>query len=174
MKERWQGRLQAEIKGAQKLVIIGTGNALKGDDAIGLLVASLLDSQLNRYQKKKVKILRAYEIIELYLKKIKRIKPSHIIIVDAMNMRKAPGTVWVHRINISHKPGSQIVEEVSDFLGKLASVSSAKVFLISIQPENLEFGHPITQSTRLSARKIVESINQIFPRQPQLTGNWKT
>jgi len=43
MKERWQERLQAAIKGAEKLVIIGTGNALKGDDALGLLVAGLLD-----------------------------------------------------------------------------------------------------------------------------------
>jgi len=58
------------------------------------------------------------------------------------------------------------VEEVNDFLEKLAAVSSAKVYLVSIQPENLEFGHPITQSTRLSARKLVESINEIFPRKP--------
>ncbi len=168
MKERWQGRLQAEIKGAGKLVIIGTGNALKGDDAIGLLVAGLLDSNLNRYQKKKVKVLRAHETIELYLKTIKRIKPSHLIIVEAMNTGKPPGTIRVDKINVSHKPGSQMVEEVNDFLEKLATVSSAKVYLVSIQPENLEFGHPITQSNRLSAKKLVESISEIFPRKPQL------
>ncbi|HRD01491.1 MAG TPA: hydrogenase maturation protease [Candidatus Saccharicenans sp.] len=169
MKERWQDLLQAELKGAKKLVILGTGNALKGDDAIGLLVASLLDSHLNRYQKKKVKILRAYEMIELYLKKIKRIKPTHIIIVDAINMKTRPGTIRVRRINsinVNNQPGKQLVDGVGDFLEKLASVSSAKIYLVSIQPENLEFGHPITQKTRLSARKIADSINQIFPRKP--------
>ncbi|MDD8020270.1 MAG: hydrogenase maturation protease [Acidobacteriota bacterium] len=168
IKERWQGFLQAELKAANKLVILGTGNALKGDDAIGLLVAGLLENQLNRYQKQKVKILRAHEIIEFYLKKIKRIKPSHIIIVDAINMRKPPGSIRVCRININHSRGKQTVDDVSDFLEKLASFTSAKIYLASIQPENLEFGHPITQNTRQSARKIVESISQVFPRKPDL------
>jgi len=166
MRERWQSFLQAQLKGAKKVVILGTGNALKGDDAVGLLVASLLDSHLSRFQKKTIKVLRAYEIIELYLKKIKRIRPTHIIIVDAMNMKKRPGSIKISQVKVRPQAGKHLEDEVSDFLEKLASVSAAKIYLVSIQPANLEFGHPITQKTRLSARKIVESIDHLFPRKP--------
>ena len=167
MRERWQCFLQAELKGAKKVVILGTGNALKGDDAVGLLVASLLDSHLSRFQKKTIKVLRAYEIIELYLKRIKNIRPTHIIIVDAMNMKRRPGSIKVSQVKARPQTGKDLEDEVSDFLEKLASVSAAKIYLVSIQPANLEFGHPITQRTRLAARKIVESINALFPRKPE-------
>jgi len=167
MRERWQCFLQAELKGAKKVVILGTGNALKGDDAVGLLVASLLDSHLSRFQKKTIKVLRAYEIIELYLKIIKNIRPTHIIIVDAMNMKRRPGSIKVSQVKVRPQAGKHLEDEVSDFLEKLASVSTAKIYLVSIQPANLEFGHPITQRTRLAARKIVESIDALFPRKPE-------
>ena len=167
MRERWQCFLQAELKGAKKVVILGTGNALKGDDAVGLLVASLLDSHLSRFQKKTIKVLRAYEIIELYLKIIKNIRPTHIIIVDAMNMKRRPGSIKVSQVKARPQTGKDLEDEVSDFLEKLASVSAAKIYLVSIQPANLEFGHPITQRTRLAARKIVESLDALFPRKPE-------
>jgi Ni,Fe-hydrogenase maturation factor len=95
MKISWQFFLKEELSGLERLVVLGTGNALKADDAAGLLVANLLDHQLNRRQKSRIKVLRAYEIIDTYLKRIKRLKPSHLIIVDAIDLNKRPGyTFW--------------------------------------------------------------------------------
>lgn len=50
MPEKWVSFLQKELRGLERLLVLGTGNALKAGDASGLLKADLLDRSLSRYQ----------------------------------------------------------------------------------------------------------------------------
>lgn len=164
MEEKWKIFLQKALKRPEKIVILGTGNALKADDAAGLLVASLLDNNLSRFQKSKIKILRAYEIIDIYLRKINRIKPSHLIIIDAIDLRKKPGTIVATRIDPKSKGKKKIAGEFYSFLDKLSAETSCKIFLIGIQPETLDFGHPITPAIKEACRQLADFFSQLFPR----------
>lgn len=166
MKEKWQNFLKKELDRLDKMVVLGTGNALKADDAAGLLVASMLDNHLSRFQKSKIKILRAYEIIDLYLRKIKRIKPSHLIIIDAIDVGRKPGTIIATRIDPERKRKKKIGGEFYAFLEKLSAEASCKIYLIGIQPETLDFGHPITPAIKEASRQIVDFISQLVPRKP--------
>jgi hydrogenase 3 maturation protease len=164
MKISWQFFLKEELSGLERLVVLGTGNALKADDAAGLLVANLLDHQLNRRQKSRIKVLRAYEIIDTYLKRIKRLKPSHLIIVDAIDLNKHPGTILVTKIEMGKKKRKKIGGEFYSFLEKLSTETACKIYLVGIQPETLEFGHPITAEVKEASRKITDFISELVPK----------
>jgi len=166
MKEKWQSILKKELTGRDKLIVLGTGNALKADDAAGLLVANLLDKSLNRFQKSRIKVLRAYEIIDLYLKKIKRIKPSHLIIIDAIDSGRKPGSIITIRLDPVKKRKKKVGGNFYNFLEKLSAASSCKIYLMGIQPETLDFGHPITPVIKQSCRQITEFITQLVSNKP--------
>jgi hydrogenase 3 maturation protease len=164
MPEKWEIFLKKELRRLDKLAVLGTGNALKADDAAGLLVANLLDNHLSRYQKSKIKILRAYEIIDLYLKKIKRIKPSHLIIIDAIDLGRKPGSIITARIGPAKKRKKRVGGEFYAFLEKLSADTSCRIYLVGVQPETLDFGHPVTPSIKEACRQIVDFIAHLVPR----------
>ncbi|MCI4445662.1 MAG: hydrogenase maturation protease [Candidatus Aminicenantes bacterium] len=163
----WAKYLRKELRGMEKVVILGTGNALEADDAAGLYVSSLLDSKLSRYQKSRLKVLRAYEIIDIYLKKIKRIRPTHLLIVDAVDLKKKPGTIMIERLDKEQRRKKKIGGEFSDFLEKLSSETACKIYIIGIQPERLDFGHPITPVIKESCRLLAEFFAFLLPRKSE-------
>ncbi|MGB9893273.1 MAG: hydrogenase maturation protease [Candidatus Saccharicenans sp.] len=164
MKKTWPEILNWELRGLEKLIVLGTGNALKADDAAGLLVASILDHHLSRYQKSKIKVFRAYEIIDQYLKKIKRLKPTHLIIVDALDFKSQPGSIMVTRIDLNQKRRKKIGGEFYDFLAQLRAESACKLMFIGIQPQSLDFGHPVTPAIKEACRQVANFLNQLLPR----------
>lgn len=164
MTSDWQNYLKKELRGMEKIVILGTGNALEADDAAGLYVASLLDGKLSKYQKSRIKVLRAYEIIDIYLKKIKRIKPSHLLIVDAVDLKKKPGTIMVERLDVEKKRKRKMGGEFASFMEKLASEAACKIYIIGIQPQRLDFGHPITPVIKDACRLLADFLFSLVPR----------
>jgi|YNPBryunderm2012_1023409.scaffolds.fasta_scaffold00032_11 hydrogenase 3 maturation protease len=166
MSETWKKTLKKELRGLENMVILGTGNALKADDAAGLLVASLIEHRLSRHQKSKIKVLRAYELIDTYLKKIKRARPSHLLVVDALDFKRKPGNILVTRIDPHKKRKKKLVSEFYQFLGKLSSESSCSLLFIGIQPESLDFGHPITPPVKEACRKLAEFLKSLVPKKP--------
>ncbi len=167
MADKWVQFLRKELRGVEKLLVLGTGNALKADDAAGLLVASILENLLTRRQKSKIKVLRVYELIDTYSRRVKRLKPSHLIIVDALDMKKTPGTIMVTRLQPESGKGKKKVGlEFAKFLENLTSELSCKVIFIGIQPASLDFGHPITQPIREACRQVSEAIAVMTTGQP--------
>jgi len=164
MNKDWQKILNKELRDLEKLAVLGTGNALKADDAAGLLVAGLLDNNLSRYQKSKIKVLRAYEVIDSYLIRIKRLKPTHLVIVDALDFKRQPGSILVTKIDIKKKKKKRIRGEFYDFLERLARETSCKLIFVGIQPGVLEFGHPVTPAIKEACRKLAEFLILKVPR----------
>ncbi|MCI4445589.1 MAG: hydrogenase maturation protease [Candidatus Aminicenantes bacterium] len=163
----WEKYLRKELRGMEKIVILGTGNALEADDAAGLYVASLLDSKLSRYQKSRIKVLRAYEVIDIYLKKIKRFKPTHLLIVDAVDLKKKPGTIMVERLDTEKRRKRKIGGEFSNFLEKLSSETACKIYIIGLQPQRLDFGHPITPVMKEACRQVADFFTSLISRKPE-------
>ncbi len=158
MPERWVEFLNKELKGAERLLVLGTGNALKADDAAGLLVASLLDRRLNRRQKTRVKVLRVYELLDAYNRRIKRLKPSHLIIVDALDTGRQPGSIMAARLEPGRRKKKKISSEFYFLLEKLSADSACRIYFLGIQPALLDFGHPISPPVKEACRKVSEYI----------------
>ncbi|MDI6698391.1 MAG: hydrogenase maturation protease [Candidatus Saccharicenans sp.] len=167
MSDRWVAFLNHELQGIDRLLVLGTGNALKADDAAGLLVASLLDRRLSRRQKARVKVLRVYELIDAYNRRLKRLKPSHLIIVDAFDSGRQPGFILATRLETGRRKKKKISSEFYTLLEKLSADSACRIYFLGIQPALLDFGHPISAPVKEACRKVADYIATLASDRPR-------
>ncbi len=144
-------RLTGIIKG--RVVILGIGNDLRGDDGLGSLLAQELQGRV------KGVVFDGGRTPENYLGKIIWEKPDTVLIVDALDMGGRPGEVTIQ------EPGRLSKGEFSTHHLSLPLIASiiqsdtrTKVFIIGVQPERIKFGD------RLSPRveRTLERLKGIF------------
>ena len=68
-------------------MILGIGNEMRGDDGLG----SVLAQELSKLKGKNITIFDGKTVPENFTGAIKRETPSHIIILDAVEMDELPG-----------------------------------------------------------------------------------
>ncbi len=100
MKPAWLKTLQDELTGAKRVVLVGVGNPARGDDAAGVLIAQKIEAALLENKKQtlrfeKIDVVIAEDVIENYTGKIRKLRPTHIIIVDACMSGNLPGAVSI-------------------------------------------------------------------------------
>ncbi|MBN3033179.1 MAG: hydrogenase maturation peptidase HycI [Candidatus Saganbacteria bacterium] len=147
-------RLKKSLVKAARAVLVGVGSELRGDDRAGLLVAEKIKNK-----KSKIKILAGGTAPENLTGEIKRLKPSHLIIVDSADFGAAPGTVEVidygriggHSFSTHSAPLKLMV----DFL--LADISFEPI-IIGIQPKSLEFGAAVSPEVEAAVDEVVAAL----------------
>ncbi len=122
-------------------LLMGIGNELRGDDAIGIYVA-------RNFKKEGWKVIVAGQVPEDFTSEIKKIKPDTFVMVDAALMGLEPGEV--RRVPIDKIPSvafsthgmplSFLISYLKDYVGD--------VILIGIQPESMEFGEGISERVK--------------------------
>jgi hypothetical protein len=75
------------LKGATRVVLLGVGSDLRGDDAAGMMAAERLSHT------PKLNVLLGGTAPENLTGEIKKLKPSHLLIVDAAEMKAEAGTI---------------------------------------------------------------------------------
>jgi hydrogenase 3 maturation protease len=78
--------LQSRLAG-KRVVILGVGNSLRGDDAVGSALAEKLHGHINAI------VLNAGDAPEDYLGRIIAARPDVVVIVDATETGSEPGSV---------------------------------------------------------------------------------
>jgi len=146
-------------------IVLGIGNRLGGDDAVGTCVVNMLNQRRRR-----ARALPPTEIIpivigidagtapESYTSVIRQHQPDLLILVDAADMGLPPGTLRIitpETISIlsfsTHNiPLPMFVAYVKEFCGK--------VLLVGVQPGQTETGMGISKVVRKSAKKLTEAI----------------
>ncbi len=137
----------------KRILFVGTGNMLRGDDAAGLYIISEL---------KKIKdlpIVYAEGGIENYIGKIAKHRPEIIFIFDAVHLKEKPGTVRIFPLNyaadysmLAHNFSMEMLLEIFSFL------NISEIYMIGIQPENLKIGKGMSEAVIKSADKIINEI----------------
>jgi hydrogenase 3 maturation protease len=146
------------LLGYEKLVILGIGNDLKGDDALGTFIAR----SLNNLHPQIISIDGGV-VPENFTGTIKKETPSHILLVDAVNMNKAPGFVrLVSKEEISNYSISTHAIPISFLINYLEMSTGAKIALIGIQPMNMEIGHEMTMDVKKSAINVLNMLKTIL------------
>ena len=125
--------------------IIGLGNDLRGDDAVGLLAARRLHHTIGDRAEVIEAGMAGVDLIELMT------GASVVILIDAVCSGKAPGTV--HRLNASLSPiGRQVFPRSSHAIGvseaielaRAMDVLPATVIVYGVEVGNTELGHPLS------------------------------
>jgi hydrogenase 3 maturation protease len=158
--------LQDYLKNCEKLAIMGVGNTLKGDDGFGV---ALIENIINHYKgvcstyygennnhhenqnsevnilNEKVLLINCGVVPENFTDILKKEKPTHILLIDAAIMGKAPGTILPIDVNdiseigfSTHSlPMSIIVKYIKHYI-------NTEILIIGIEPKSVDFGKPMS------------------------------
>lgn len=144
-----------------KIVIVGIGNTLRGDDGAGPELIRRLKNSFSQSQPPSIYLIDAGEVPENYLQKIAGYKPDTILLVDAVDFRGRPGAARIVEAsairNDSVSTHNASLKLVMEYLKK---ETRADIFLLGIQPGNLTFGSGLSEPVR----RAVERIKKDFER----------
>lgn len=136
MNKNLSRELSCLLRGAKRIVAVGIGNTLKGDDGAGVQCVKLLGKKLRGGAGNRLKIINAGAVPENYTGRIRSFKPSHIILIDSCYGRKRPGSVFIvdknamkdDNVSTHHLPLKYAVRYFEETMG-------SKVVILGIEPE---------------------------------------
>jgi hydrogenase maturation protease len=126
-------QLKRELATARKVVILGIGNELYNSDSPGLLAAKelqKLSSSSDKYQ-----VFLVGPTPENFTGAIRKASPSHVILIDAADMGKKPGTIEIiNKSNVASVSPSTHSVSLSLLTDYLTQDIGCKVIILGIQP----------------------------------------
>ena len=149
------------------------GSDLRGDDVAGLRVAEALEKRLSRrggvscFAKGAPAILvfQGGTAPENFTGEIRRFEPSHLVLVDAADMGKAPGTVELlspqETRGISFSTHQLPLQLMIKFLGETLQFET---FFVGLQPKNLAFGAPVSDEVQASIGEVTDALVGVLSR----------
>nr|WP_281034190.1 hydrogenase maturation peptidase HycI [Methanothermus fervidus] len=134
------------------------GNELRSDDGIGPYIVSRLPNN------KKVVLLNAGTAPDKFTWKIKIEDPSHILIIDAINMGKKPGKIeFIDKKEIAeYEMSSTHSIPLSYTIKYLESQGNYKIGLVGIQPKNLNIDTKISYEVKKAGNKLIKILSDIL------------
>jgi len=135
--------------------MLGIGNPLRGDDAVGLRVIHNLQDKVPE----NVLLLKCEMVLENYLSKIEQFEPTHVLMVDAAQLNKEAGASRL--IPVEEISGTALSTHALP-LSLLAEIikqnTGAKVMFFGIQPGIIEFKEGLSLKLQETSNKIVDLI----------------
>jgi len=157
--------LKNNLEGVKRLAILGIGSALRGDDSAGLAVIEDL-AGLEARSNLPVELFRCGDAPENYTGAIKKFAPTHIIIVDAAEMGKEPGTAAI----IDPAKDSSCVScsthglPLTVFIDYLYRSLSCCVICVGIQPAALELGKTLSPQALVGVKEVSKTIKEALEK----------
>jgi hydrogenase 3 maturation protease len=162
--------LEEYLKDCKKLAIMGIGNTMKGDDGFGILIIeNLVKYYKNKYNLNpnnevnkigdKIILLNCGVVPENFTDVLKRENPSNILIIDAALMGEVPGTLnIVNSEDISEIGFSTHSLPMSVIVKYLTHYINTEILIIGIEPENIDFGKPLSKKIYEKNLKFTEML----------------
>jgi hydrogenase 3 maturation protease len=136
----------------KKTLFVGIGNLLRTDDGVGVYISERIRNNNN------VSSLTAEVSIENYIGKINRLNPDILIIIDCADMKESPGTFKLLPVCQIH---DMTFNTHSISLSRLRQFFIMPVYVLGIQPENIDFGENLSYLVRNVADHIINQINRL-------------
>ena len=133
--------------------VIGVGNRLKGDDAIGCLVADGLAGAPG------IRVVDAGTAPENYLEPVASAGPDRVLFVDACAFGGKPGDFRLFPRADIDRLAAQLVSThtlpLSMTVAMLERLTGARIELLGVQPESLGFDAELSPPLRAALPRIV-------------------
>ncbi|NYB51358.1 MAG: hydrogenase maturation peptidase HycI [Methanobacteriaceae archaeon] len=142
-------------------MILGIGNDMRGDDALGSVLAQKMSHLFA--DKKNLIVFDCKTVPENFTGAIKKEKPSHIILLDAVEMNKPPGHIrLVEKEEIDNYSISTHAMPLSFFIKYLESTSPSEIFLLGIQPKKMNLIGEISREVEKSMNHVLKVFNKVI------------
>lgn len=145
--------LSNRLKG--KVMILGVGNPLRGDDGAAPYLIEQLKGQADAI------LLNCEEVPESFLGKITENQPDSILIIDAIDLRMKPGSVaLLEEAELACTNWSTHHASLRLFVNYLKANGKADVLVLGIQPRSTEFGSEISAEVK----ETINLLQDIIPK----------
>ena len=157
--------LKVRVKGAKRIAVLGIGSPLRGDDVLGLLIIEELKKALIKVKKTlPLKLFSCGSIPENYTGEIKKFKPSHFLIVDAVDTGKKAGKISIidakkRSADVSFSTHRLPIKMLIDYLSHYLD---CQIISIGIQPKSIEFGIPLSKEVEKNIKKVSFLIKEVL------------
>ena len=134
-----------------KVIIAGIGNPLRGDDYVGSYIIKNLENKINAI------LIDCEDKPENFIEKIIHEKPDTIIFIDALQMKKLPGSVcFITNKELSNKGLSTHRLSLKISISYIKAIINSRIMIIGIQPKTTDFGETMSEEVTKSAQIIKE------------------
>ena len=155
-----QKDLKNWLTGSKKVVIAGIGNPIRSDDYVGLKIVERLKGKMP----KNVLLLEAETVPESYFSEIEDFRPSHVLLIDAANLGLKPGQARLvdPKAIGNYSAVTTHLLPLRVFCEYVRQVTGAKIGLLLIEPENMEFGEDLTPQVEAAAQRLAKVLAKLF------------
>jgi hydrogenase 3 maturation protease len=148
--------LHQRIQG-KKVLILGIGNRLCGDDAVGSILAERLSEKLN------IPVIDAGDVPENYLGPIEASGADLVLVLDAADLGVSPGDLsLVEMIRLKEIGVSTHASNLALLFKAIPEASRPDGLLVAIQPEQTEAGLDLSRSVESAMEGVEELLIQLF------------
>jgi hydrogenase 3 maturation protease len=153
--------LKKFLKNHGKIVILGIGNEIKGDDGLGPIIAWKLNDLFE--ENDDVIVFDGGTVPENYTSLIRNEEPTHIILVDAVEMKKEPGYIRVvQKDEIANYNISTHAMPISFLIKFMEATIGAQIILVGMQPKNMELAEGISREVEKSIEIVVNTLFKLI------------
>ena len=146
------------LSGARRLVIMGVGNPMRRDDALGLELVRALRGRVPE----QVVLLECGPVPENFLGQVIRAEPTHVLMVDAALIRGRPGQAKLigpeeaRGMAIStHKLPPRLLADL------IRRSTGAEVAILAVRPSDVGFGEGLSPEVREAIARLAELISEV-------------
>ncbi len=140
----------------KKLVIVGVGNSLRGDDGIGPALVERLSG------KTRAILVNGGDVPENYLDVVEIARPEVVLIVDAVDLGAAPGDAAL--VEIEQLAGARLTTHnvsLALFAEAVRTATAADTFVLAIQPSVTSFGSPMSIPVEAILPSLEEMLQEL-------------
>ncbi len=157
----FESQLSDFLIDCDKLIVLGVGNELKSDDGVGSFIIKKLKEE--NIENDNLLFIDAQTVPENFTGKIRKEKPTHLIIVDACLMDSRPGDMRiVDKDNFANIGISTHSMSLSFFVRYLEKDTGFKIIFVGIEPETMDWGAKPTPKVEKSAYEFIEILKGII------------
>lgn len=151
------------IGSTDKLVILGIGSRLKGDDAAGSEIADIFIRKYSEDCSDRLRVFSCSTAPENYTGAVRSTNPGRVMIIDAADAGREPGSVFViDPENISEVSFSTHMLPLKFLVDYLKSETGCGVSVIGIQPADVSFGAPVSGPVRRAIDQMTAALETVL------------
>lgn len=145
------------LENHDKIAILAIGNEIKGDDGLGPFMARKLSALFQN--NKNVAVFDGGTVPENYTGSVRDFDPTHIILIDAVEMGEENGYIRVvkkeeiynYNISTHSMPISFLIKYMESTIG-------SKIILVGIQPKSMGLAEGISKEVDESVEEVISTL----------------
>lgn len=154
----WQLELEKITSSTKKLVLVGVGHPLRSDDYVGSYIAKRLMERRSKHElPDRVHIFDGEDNVEALISRIAALKPEHVIFIDACEMKTEPGGTQLISVTQTAYPFFTTHGVPLKLLAQQL-LPCSQVWILAIQPKQVDFGEHLSPEIRA----VADSISELF------------